>query len=99
MELEWRGRKQRQVICPKIVPLQKGRALKKPHDSLEEENNGKCTGSVAKTSRAEKKCQNCKLMLILRVQTGAAMVCHYCSKRGGGSRHISREVPQSLPGF
>lgn len=43
------------MACPKAVPFQKGRALRKALDSLEEENNGKCTGSVAKTSRTEKK--------------------------------------------
>lgn len=43
------------MACPKIVPFQKGRALKKSLDSLGEENNGKCTGSEAKMSRTEKK--------------------------------------------
>jgi len=50
-----RGGEKRQVARPKIVPFQKGRAFKKSLDSLEEKNNGKCTGSVAKTSRTEKK--------------------------------------------
>lgn len=41
--------------CPKIiVSFQKARALKESLDSLEEENNRKCTGYVAKTSRTEK---------------------------------------------
>lgn len=34
--------------CHEIIPFLKGRALKKSLDSLEEEN-GKCTGPVAKT--------------------------------------------------
>lgn len=38
--------------CHEIIPFLKGRALKKSLDSVEEEN-GKCTGSVAKTSRTE----------------------------------------------
>lgn len=41
------------MACPELIPFQKGRAVKKSLDSLEEENNGKCTGSVAKTSRTE----------------------------------------------
>lgn len=50
----WRGGKKRQMACPKIIPFQKGRALKKSLGSIEEENTEKCTGSVAKTSRTEK---------------------------------------------
>lgn len=76
------------MACPKAVPFQKGRALRKALDSLEEENNGKCTGSVAKTSRTEKKCQHHNLMLILRVlhqkikiQTSMATVSLLRSKR------------------
>lgn len=54
------------MACCEIIAVQKGRALKKTLHSLEERHNGKCAGSVAKTSGL-KTFQNLGPMLIFRV--------------------------------
>lgn len=83
------------MACPKIVPFQKGRAFRKSLDSLEEKNNGKCTGSVAKTLRTEKKKSKLQPDANFKGSDQHGYGVSLLQQEGKKSRHISREVPLS----
>lgn len=60
------GRKDKWPVIRLVLFRKEGPWRNKSLGSLEKENNGKCTGSIAETSKDWKKFQNFNLMLIFK---------------------------------